>query len=188
MSRHRHEDTILGDTGYDSSGRSARHGRPDVFDNRRNWPRSATTAAGALEPFNRAGSAGLLNGSYHSALKREACPQCANALGAAPLNAAWRGCQDGMPIARGEVMHILWMLIIGLVIGALAKLVMPGKDPGGAIITIMIGVVGSLIAGFLGRSLGWYHDGESAGFIASILGAVILLAGYRMIVGRRNVA
>jgi uncharacterized membrane protein YeaQ/YmgE (transglycosylase-associated protein family) len=82
-------------------------------------------------------------------------------------------------------MHILWMLIIGLVIGALAKLIMPGKDPGGVLITMVIGVVGSLLAGFLGRSLGWYHEGESAGFIASILGSVILLAGYRAIAGRR---
>lgn len=83
-------------------------------------------------------------------------------------------------------MHILWMLIIGLVVGALAKLVMPGKDPGGVIITMVIGVAGALIAGFLGRSLGWYNEGESAGFIASIIGAVILLAGYRMIAGRRG--
>jgi uncharacterized membrane protein YeaQ/YmgE (transglycosylase-associated protein family) len=82
-------------------------------------------------------------------------------------------------------MHILWMLIIGLVVGALAKAIMPGKDPGGIIITMVIGVVGALIAGFLGRALGWYHEGESAGFIASIIGAVVLLAGYRMIVGRR---
>lgn len=83
-------------------------------------------------------------------------------------------------------MHIIWMLIIGLVVGAIAKAVMPGKDPGGILITMVIGVVGALIAGFLGRSLGWYHDGEAAGFIASILGAVILLAGYRMIAGRRG--
>jgi len=85
-------------------------------------------------------------------------------------------------------MHILWMLIIGLVVGALAKLVMPGKDPGGVFVTILIGVAGALIAGFLGRSLGWYGEGEGAGFIASLIGAVILLAGYRMIVGRRHAA
>lgn len=85
-------------------------------------------------------------------------------------------------------MHILWMLIIGLVIGALAKLIMPGKDPGGILITMVIGVAGSLIAGFLGRSLGWYAEGESAGFLASIIGAVILLAGYRAVVGRRALA
>ena len=82
-------------------------------------------------------------------------------------------------------MHILWMLIIGLVAGGLAKLIMPGKDPGGVIVTMLIGVAGSLIAGFLGRSLGWYETGEGAGFIASVLGAVILLAGYRVVAGRR---
>jgi uncharacterized membrane protein YeaQ/YmgE (transglycosylase-associated protein family) len=85
-------------------------------------------------------------------------------------------------------MHILWMLIIGLVIGALAKLVMPGKDPGGILITMVIGVAGALLAGFLGRSLGWYAGNEGAGFIASILGAVLLLAGYRAIIGRRPAA
>jgi len=81
-------------------------------------------------------------------------------------------------------MHILWMLIIGLVIGALAKAIMPGKDPGGILITMLIGVAGSLIAGFLGRSLGWYESGESAGIIASIIGSLILLAGYRAVIGR----
>lgn len=83
-------------------------------------------------------------------------------------------------------MQILWMLIIGLVIGAIAKFMMPGKDPGGIVITMLLGVAGSLIAGFLGRSLGWYGTNESAGFIASIIGAIILLAGYRMVVGRRS--
>ena len=83
-------------------------------------------------------------------------------------------------------MHILWMLIIGLVVGALAKAIMPGKDPGGIIITMVIGVVGAMLAGFLGRSLGWYNEGESAGFIASIIGAVILLGLYRLVVGRRG--
>ncbi len=84
-------------------------------------------------------------------------------------------------------MYILWMLIVGLVVGALAKAVMPGKDPGGVIITMVIGVVGSLIAGFLGRSLGWYGTNEGAGIIASVLGAVILLAGYRLVAGRGTV-
>jgi len=83
-------------------------------------------------------------------------------------------------------MYILWMLVIGLGVGAPAKLGMPGKDPGGVIITMVIGVIGAMIAGLLGRSLGWYNEGESAGFIASILGAVVLLAGYRMIAGRRG--
>jgi len=82
-------------------------------------------------------------------------------------------------------MYILWMLVIGLVIGALAKLVMPGRDPGGIIVTMLLGVAGALVAGLLGRSLGWYHEGEGAGFIASIIGALVLLAGYRAIIGRR---
>ncbi len=82
-------------------------------------------------------------------------------------------------------MHILWMLIIGLVAGALAKAIMPGKDPGGVVVTMLIGVAGSFIAGFLGRSLGWYRADEGAGFIASILGAVLLLAIYRVVVRRR---
>lgn len=81
-------------------------------------------------------------------------------------------------------MHILWMLIIGLVVGALAKFIMPGKDPGGVIITMLIGIAGALLAGFLGRSLGWYQAGEPAGFIASIVGAVLLLGIYRLVVGR----
>jgi uncharacterized membrane protein YeaQ/YmgE (transglycosylase-associated protein family) len=76
-------------------------------------------------------------------------------------------------------MHFLWMLIIGLVIGAIAKFIMPGKDPGGIIVTMLIGIVGALIAGFLGRALGWYHEGEPAGFIASIVGAILLLIVYR---------
>jgi len=77
-------------------------------------------------------------------------------------------------------MHILWMLIIGLAAGALAKLIMPGKDPGGIIITMLIGVAGSFIAGFLGRAAGWYREGDSAGFIASVVGALVLLAIYRL--------
>jgi uncharacterized membrane protein YeaQ/YmgE (transglycosylase-associated protein family) len=85
-------------------------------------------------------------------------------------------------------MFILWMLIVGLVVGALAKLLMPGRDPGGIFITMLLGVAGALLAGFLGRSLGWYHENESAGLIASILGAVVLLGIYRLVVGRRRLA
>ncbi|HSK04967.1 MAG TPA: GlsB/YeaQ/YmgE family stress response membrane protein [Kofleriaceae bacterium] len=85
-------------------------------------------------------------------------------------------------------MYILWMLIVGLVVGALAKLLMPGRDPGGIFITMLLGVAGALIAGFLGRSMGWYAENESAGLIASVLGAVILLGIYRLAVGRRRLA
>lgn len=77
-------------------------------------------------------------------------------------------------------MTILWTLIIGLIVGAIAKLLMPGKDPGGFIITILLGIAGAFLAGFLGRALHWYGEGEPAGFIASIIGAIILLVIYRM--------
>jgi uncharacterized membrane protein YeaQ/YmgE (transglycosylase-associated protein family) len=83
-------------------------------------------------------------------------------------------------------MHFLWMLVIGLVVGALAKLVMPGKDPGGIIITMLLGIAGSVIAGAIGHAAGWYAPGQSAGFIASVLGAVVLLAIYRLIIHRRG--
>ena len=84
-------------------------------------------------------------------------------------------------------MGILWTLIIGLVVGAIAKLLMPGKDPGGFIITMVIGVAGALLAGFLGRAMGWYDNpGEAPGIIASIIGAMLLLLLYRMVTGRRG--
>lgn len=83
-------------------------------------------------------------------------------------------------------MHILAMLIIGLIAGAIAKLVMPGKDPGGILITMLLGIAGSFIAGFLGHALGWYQVGDGPGIIGSIVGAVILLAIYRMVAGRRT--
>ena len=82
-------------------------------------------------------------------------------------------------------MHILITLIVGLVVGALAKLVMPGKDPGGIVITTLLGVAGAFIAGMLGHSLGWYAASEGPGIVASVLGAVMLLAIYRVIAGRR---
>ena len=81
-------------------------------------------------------------------------------------------------------MSIIWTLLIGLVVGAIAKLIMPGKDPGGFIITILLGIAGAFRAGFLGRAMHWYTVGEPAGFIASIIGAIILLVIYRLIKGR----
>jgi uncharacterized membrane protein YeaQ/YmgE (transglycosylase-associated protein family) len=83
-------------------------------------------------------------------------------------------------------MSILVMIIVGLVVGALAKLVMPGSDPGGVVVTILLGIGGSVVAGFLGRSLGWYGPGDAAGFIASVIGAIILLAIYRALTGSRS--
>jgi len=80
--------------------------------------------------------------------------------------------------------HLLWEALIGLIVGALAKFVMPGKDPGGMWITMALGIAGSLLAGFLGRAVGWYESGQSAGFFMSLLGAVLLLAIYRLIKGK----
>ena len=84
-------------------------------------------------------------------------------------------------------MGILWTLIIGLVVGAIAKLLMPGRDPGGIIVTMLIGVAGAFLAGFLGRAMGWYASpGEGPGIIASIIGAMLLLFLYRFLVRRRG--
>lgn len=83
-----------------------------------------------------------------------------------------------------KLMGILWTILIGLVVGAIAKLIMPGRDPGGFIITILLGIAGAFIATFLGRSMGWYAEGEAAGWIASVVGAILLLLVYRMIRGR----
>ncbi|HEU4734313.1 MAG TPA: GlsB/YeaQ/YmgE family stress response membrane protein [Kofleriaceae bacterium] len=77
-------------------------------------------------------------------------------------------------------------LIVGLVVGALAKLVMPGRDPGGILVTMLLGIAGSFIAGALGHSMGWYAIGEGPGLLASVLGAVILLAIYRLVVRPRR--
>jgi uncharacterized membrane protein YeaQ/YmgE (transglycosylase-associated protein family) len=79
------------------------------------------------------------------------------------------------------------MLIIGFVVGLLARALMPGRDPAGFIMTIILGIVGSFIAGFLGQSLGLYRQGEPAGFLASIIGAMVVLFIYRAVVSRRQV-
>ena len=84
-------------------------------------------------------------------------------------------------------MELLWTLLIGLLIGMVAKFLMPGRDPGGFIITALLGVAGAFVANAIGRAMGWYAEGEPAGFLASVGGAVILLVLYRMIVGRRRV-
>ncbi|HXP71443.1 MAG TPA: GlsB/YeaQ/YmgE family stress response membrane protein [Candidatus Dormibacteraeota bacterium] len=78
---------------------------------------------------------------------------------------------------------LLWELIIGLVVGAVAKFVMPGKDPGGIWITMIIGIAGSIIATYIGQAIGWYQAGQGAGFIMSVVGAVVLLLIYRVIKG-----
>jgi uncharacterized membrane protein YeaQ/YmgE (transglycosylase-associated protein family) len=85
------------------------------------------------------------------------------------------------------MISVLGWIIFGLIIGALAKLVMPGRDPGGIIVTMLLGIVGALLGGYLGRALGMYGPGEPAGFLMSFIGAVILLFIYRLVVRRRPV-
>jgi uncharacterized membrane protein YeaQ/YmgE (transglycosylase-associated protein family) len=84
-------------------------------------------------------------------------------------------------------MGLLWTLIIGLVVGAVAKLFMPGRDPGGIIVTMLIGVAGAFVASYLGRALGFYGVGEAPGFIASVLGAIVLLIVYRVVARPRTI-
>jgi uncharacterized membrane protein YeaQ/YmgE (transglycosylase-associated protein family) len=84
------------------------------------------------------------------------------------------------------MLHWLWVILIGLLIGAIAKLAMPGKDPGGIIVTMLLGIAGSIVATWLGRVVGLYQEGQSAGFIMSLAGAVLLLALYRIMVRRRS--
>ncbi|HEX2654583.1 MAG TPA: GlsB/YeaQ/YmgE family stress response membrane protein [Xanthobacteraceae bacterium] len=79
---------------------------------------------------------------------------------------------------------LIWAAIIGLIVGALAKFIMPGKDPGGILITMALGVVGSIVATWIGRAIGWYREGQSAGFLMSIAGAILLLYIYRLVRGR----
>jgi uncharacterized membrane protein YeaQ/YmgE (transglycosylase-associated protein family) len=87
----------------------------------------------------------------------------------------------------GAVMAILGWILFGLIVGALAKLVMPGRDPGGILITMLLGIAGAVLGGFLGRALGFYGPGEAAGFIMSFVGAVALLWIYRMVARRRAI-
>jgi uncharacterized membrane protein YeaQ/YmgE (transglycosylase-associated protein family) len=82
-------------------------------------------------------------------------------------------------------MNILLWIVFGLIVGAVAKLIMPGKDPGGIIVTILLGIVGSLLGGWLGQALGFYGPGEAAGFIMSVVGAIVVLLLYRLLIRRR---
>lgn len=79
------------------------------------------------------------------------------------------------------MLHIIAWIIFGLIVGVIAKLLMPGRDPGGFIVTILLGIAGSLLGGFVGRALGLYGPGQAAGFLMSIVGAIVLLFLYRLI-------
>lgn len=83
-------------------------------------------------------------------------------------------------------MEILWTIIIGFIAGIIAKLLMPGRDPGGFIITTLLGIAGAFVATYLGEAVGWYRAGEGAGLIGAVVGAIVILALYRMFVGRRS--
>ena len=83
------------------------------------------------------------------------------------------------------MLGVLYSIVSGLIVGIIAKLLMPGRDPGGFIITIVLGIAGALLGGFIGRAMGFYGPSESAGWIISILGAIVLLVLYRMMVRRR---
>ena len=78
-------------------------------------------------------------------------------------------------------MSILGWILFGLIVGIVAKLIMPGPDPGGMIVTILLGIVGALIGGFIGRMLGWYGEGDPVGFIMAVIGAIVVRFGYRKI-------
>ena len=79
---------------------------------------------------------------------------------------------------------IAW-IIIGALAGAIAKAIMPGRDPGGCLVTIVLGIAGAALAGFIGTSIGWYDQNQGAGFIAAILGAIVILFVYKLVAGRR---
>lgn len=81
-------------------------------------------------------------------------------------------------------MHIIGWIVFGLVVGIVARFLMPGRDPGGFVITAILGIVGALVGGFVGRSIGWYREGDPVGFVMAVIGSIILLALYRVTLGR----
>lgn len=83
-------------------------------------------------------------------------------------------------------MGIIATIVIGFLAGLIAKFLMPGRDPGGFIITTLLGIVGAVVATYLGQALGWYRADQGAGFIGAIVGAIILLVIYRLVIGRRR--
>jgi len=88
---------------------------------------------------------------------------------------------------KGEIMGILGWIFFGLIVGVVGKLLMPGRDPGGFVVTVLLGIAGALLGGFLGRALGMYREDEPAGFIMAVLGSIVLLAIYRVTFARRSV-
>jgi uncharacterized membrane protein YeaQ/YmgE (transglycosylase-associated protein family) len=97
-----------------------------------------------------------------------------------PINRDVSG-SPGKPTWRTAMLHLIWTALIGLIVGALAKLIIPGKEPGGIFITMLIGIAGSFLGTFLGRAIGHYEPDQSAGFLMSLVGALILLGIYHLI-------
>jgi uncharacterized membrane protein YeaQ/YmgE (transglycosylase-associated protein family) len=85
-------------------------------------------------------------------------------------------------------MHIIGWIVFGLVVGLIAKFIMPGRDPGGFVVTALIGIVGAVLGGFVGRMIGLYKDGDAVGFVMAVIGSIILLAIYRFTIGRTAAA
>jgi uncharacterized membrane protein YeaQ/YmgE (transglycosylase-associated protein family) len=85
-------------------------------------------------------------------------------------------------------MHIIGWIVFGLVVGIVAKFLMPGRDPGGFVITALIGIVGAVVGGFVGRFIGLYKEGDPVGFVMAVIGAIILLTVYRFTIGRTATA
>src|SRR5580700_10694954 len=108
----------------------------------------------------------------------DCCAVLFSVCGATGLIAVFQASQEVV------MFNLLWEAIIGLIVGALAKFIMPGKDPGGIFITMLIGIAGALLATFIGSHVGLYQEGQRAGFLMSLLGAIVLLALYRLIKGK----
>lgn len=83
-------------------------------------------------------------------------------------------------------MSVIMIIVIGFIVGVIAKLLMPGRDPGGFIITTLLGIAGAFVGTWIGRAAGYYGPGQGAGFIASVLGAIVILLLYRLLIGRRR--
>jgi uncharacterized membrane protein YeaQ/YmgE (transglycosylase-associated protein family) len=86
--------------------------------------------------------------------------------------------------AKEDVMHIIGWIFFGLIVGIVAKFLMPGRDPGGFVLTAILGIVGGVLGGFIGRAMGWYGEGDPVGFVMAVLGSIIVLAVYRFTIGR----
>jgi uncharacterized membrane protein YeaQ/YmgE (transglycosylase-associated protein family) len=94
---------------------------------------------------------------------------------------------SALTTAEEFIVTIIWAIIIGFIVGLVAKLLMPGRDPGGFIITALLGIIGAVVATFIGQAMGVYAAGQTAGFIGAVIGAIIVLAIYHMVRGRRTV-